>query len=110
MGATLSKDLYNVLVRYTTSPEHIDSLIALLKENSRIFQRMPGFVSLTMHKAQDKKQVLVYLQWRSQTDSDACMTHPIWQTEGADLYQNFIIPGKATMEPAPFDIVQELSA
>jgi quinol monooxygenase YgiN len=108
--AVMSKDhnLYSVLVRYTVDADNQAELLDVLKRAAHAFEPLPGFVSLTMHQGLDGKQIVVYLQWRSKEDSDACMTNPVWLASGQELYEKFIIPGRATMEPQPFEIVYQL--
>lgn len=106
MSTIIANDqLYTVLVHYTVDPADQAELIDVLKRSAPAFQPLPGFVSLAMHRSLDGKQVVVYLQWRSQADSDACMSNPVWLQSGQELYEKFIIPGRATMEPQPFEIV-----
>ncbi|MBI5669965.1 MAG: antibiotic biosynthesis monooxygenase [Chloroflexi bacterium] len=107
---TMTKDnnLYNVLVRYTIEPSDQAELVDVLKRAAHAFEPLPGFVSLTMHRGMDDKQIVVYLQWRSKADSDACASNPIWLASGQELYEKFIIPGRATMEPQAFEIVYQL--
>jgi quinol monooxygenase YgiN len=110
--ATISQDnnLFTVLVRYEVDPSNQAALVEVLKRSAPTFQEFPGFVSLNMHRGLEGKQVLVYLQWRSQADSDACMSDPRWFEVGKELYGNFIQAGKATMEPQAFEVVQSLGA
>lgn len=110
--ATMSNDnnLYTVLVRYTVDPKDQAELVEVLKRSAKAFEPLPGFVSLTMHRGIEGKEVLVYLQWRSKEDSDACMTNPVWLQAGQELYSTFIMAGRATMDPQPFEIVHAAEA
>ena len=112
MTASMSNDnkLYTVLVRYTVEPENQAELVDVLKRAAGAFEPLPGFVSLTMHRGLEGKQVMVYLQWRSKEDSDACMSNPVWLASGQELYEKFIIPGRATMDPQAFEIVHAAEA
>jgi heme-degrading monooxygenase HmoA len=108
--ATMSADngFYTVLVRYTVKPEDQAELIEVLKRSAQAFAPLPGFVSLTMHRGEAGNDVLVYLQWRSKEDSDACMSNPVWLQAGQELYSSFIMTGRATMDPQPYQIVHEV--
>jgi heme-degrading monooxygenase HmoA len=106
--ATLSNDVYIVLVRYTVKAEDQAELVEVLKRSAGGFEPLPGFLSLTIHRGLNGEEILVYLQWRSQEDSDACMTNPIWLEAGKELYTHFIQTGRATMDPQPYQIVYAL--
>jgi quinol monooxygenase YgiN len=105
-----NNDLYTVIVRYTVEPENQAELVQVLQRSAPTFAQLPGFVSLNMHKGHDGKQVIVYLQWRSKADSDACMTNPVWWESGKELMDTLIQTGRATMDPQPFDIITTIEA
>ena len=101
---------FNVVVRYIVLPNDQAELIDVLQRAGQAFLAVPGFRGLTMHRSADGTQVLVWLRWRSQADSDACFTNPVWLDSGRELYARFIEPGRATMDPQPFELVQSLEA
>jgi heme-degrading monooxygenase HmoA len=100
-----NNDLFTVVVRYTAAPEDQAELIEVLKQSAPAFNPLPGFISLSMHRSLDGSQVLVYLQWRSRADSEACMMNPVWLKAGQALMTKFIQTGRATMDVQPYEVV-----
>lgn len=109
-GTTGTAPGFTVIVRYTVSPPDQAELLAVLQRSGQGFLAVPGFRGLTMQRSLDGTQVLVWLRWRSQADSDACFANPVWLEAGRELMARFIEPGRVTMEPQPFEQVLELTA
>ena len=97
-------NVFTVLVRYTTAPEAQQPLLDVLTPTTDVFARQPGFVSLTVHRSLDGSQVIVYLQWRSRADHEACMNSPEVFAAGQELMA-LLQTGTVTMDVQPFEIV-----
>ncbi len=98
-------DVCTVIVTMNCQPQDQHGLIDAAAATEQIFARQPGFVSSTIHRSVDGSKVLQYLQWESQEASDACMMSPDWQSEPAQRFMELVQQGKATMEPAVYEIV-----
>ncbi|MBV7333850.1 antibiotic biosynthesis monooxygenase [Chloroflexi bacterium TSY] len=106
---TPENNLFTVLVHYRTEADEQQALIDLLIPTVDVFARQPGFVSLTMHRSEDSEEVLVYLQWRSRADSEACMNSPDVFQAGQEV-MGFIQSGRATMDVRPVDLILQRTA
>jgi heme-degrading monooxygenase HmoA len=61
---------------FTVAPEKQESLVELLARATReVMQRMPGFLSASIHRSIDGTRVTNYAQWRSQADFEAMLQH-----------------------------------
>ena len=50
---------------FAVEPDNQATVHALLQEGIEgMFRTMPGWISSTLHKSRDGKQVLIYSQWR----------------------------------------------
>jgi len=61
-------DLATVIVSFIVEPENQQSLIDAAKKNSEeVMKKKDGFVSASIHRSLDGKQVINYGQWKSRT-------------------------------------------
>ena len=103
--AGIRSDVYTVIVTMDCEPDDQDELINVAKQTEGIFARQPGFISSALHRKGDGTRVLQYLQWESKEANDACMASSDWQDGTADAFMAFIHSGKATMDPADYEVV-----
>lgn len=74
MEATIRVDgaittLVNV---FSVDPGNQPQVLALLREGTEtIFSKMPGWISTSLLRSQDGRQVVVYSQWRDAADIQA---------------------------------------
>ena len=65
---------------FAVKPENQQQLIDLLVEAvEHTMKQLPGFISSNLHKSYDGKQVVNYVQWRSQEDFETMMHNPLAQ-------------------------------
>lgn len=109
--ATITKDnpVFTVMVRLTVKPERQRELVDLSARMIPLFQRQPGFISLSLHRSLDGTQVVTYLQWRSQADHAACQASPEVIGSGRE-FMRFIETGAATIEVLPYEVVASADA
>jgi quinol monooxygenase YgiN len=61
---------------FTVAPENQERLVELLARTTRqVMQRMPGFLSASIHRSVDGTRVTNYAQWQSQADFEAMLQH-----------------------------------
>lgn len=62
---------------FTVTPERADELLAVLsRATEETIRFIPGFISANLHVSRDRRQVINYAQWRSQSDMDAMLASP----------------------------------
>jgi quinol monooxygenase YgiN len=62
---------------FTAEPGKQPELLALLQEGTEtLFSKMPGWISSSLLKSRDGKQVIVYSQWRDAKHIDAFRQDP----------------------------------
>ena len=64
-------DVFTLVNVFDVTPETQQQVLDLLIQAGPIMQTLPGFVSTTLHKSYDGKQVVNYVQWRSRADFEA---------------------------------------
>jgi quinol monooxygenase YgiN len=62
---------------FTVDPANQPEVLALLHEGTEtMFSKMPGWISTSLLKSRDGRQVIVYSQWRDAKDIDAFRQDP----------------------------------
>jgi quinol monooxygenase YgiN len=62
---------------FTVEPDNQPEVMALLHEGTEtMFSKMPGWISTSLLKSRDGRQVIVYSQWRDAKDIDAFRQDP----------------------------------
>jgi len=62
---------------FHVEPENEQKLIALFEEGTAmIFSKQPGYISSSIHKASDSKQLVLYGQWENKQHIDAFRKRP----------------------------------
>ena len=62
---------------FTVEPGNQPEVLTLLDEGTEsMFSKMPGWISTSLLKSRDGKQVIVYSQWRDASDIDAFRQDP----------------------------------
>jgi quinol monooxygenase YgiN len=62
---------------FTVEPDNQPKVLVLLQEGiETLFSKMPGWVSSNLLKSTDRRQVVVYSQWRDTKDIDAFRQDP----------------------------------
>jgi heme-degrading monooxygenase HmoA len=72
------EDAVTTLVNvFTLEPDNQPKALVLLQEGSEsMFSKMPGWISTSLLKSKDGRQVVVYSQWRDEKDIDAFRQDP----------------------------------
>ena len=107
--ATISAntDLVTVMVRFAVDPEDQPQLLKLLAETDPVLTRQPGFVSASTHRSFDGTEVLMYLQWCSIADHEACVQNIEMNQASAGL-MDFINGGKTRYEVHMYEVTSVL--
>ena len=69
-------DVFTLVNVFTVTPETQQQVLDLLAEAGPTMQAQPGFISSTLHKSFDGKQVVNYVQWRSRADFESMQKNP----------------------------------
>lgn len=80
--------------------QHQDELLRLMTERARFMATQPGFISISLHRSLDGKQVINYVQWASREQLVAAHHSPEFRAKWPQV-------GKAAedVEPALYDVV-----
>lgn len=65
------KAVFTLINVFQVKPENQQPLVDLLMEAGITMKELPGFISSSLHKSLDGKQVINYAQWQTQRDFDA---------------------------------------
>jgi quinol monooxygenase YgiN len=62
---------------FTVEPDNQPKVLALLQDGTEtMFSKMPGWISTNLLTSRDRRQVVVYSQWRDGKDIDAFRQDP----------------------------------
>lgn len=75
---TISTDqeLMTLVNVFTVDPDHQQDLVDLLAAAGSVMAELPGFISANVHRSNDGKRVVNYVQWRSTADYQAMSSNP----------------------------------
>lgn len=109
--ATISKDnpVFTVMIHEKVTPGNIDDLVALSERMVSVFQKQPGFVSMSIHRSHDDTHLIVYVQWRRREDHEACRKSPAVMAAGMEFMQ-FMEMGRASFDICTYDVVASADA
>ncbi len=63
-----------VVISKVKFPEHLKQEIhAVASDMMMVAKQQPGLIHVAFHQASDESMTMMYWEWRSQTDHDACM-------------------------------------
>ncbi|MEM8498056.1 MAG: antibiotic biosynthesis monooxygenase [Pseudomonadota bacterium] len=54
-------------------------------------QVQPGFISISFHQSTDAAETMMYWEWNTQSDHEACMKSPAWNalmSNSGELFQS----------------------
>ena len=89
---------------FTVAPENQQKLIALLtRATDEFVSQAPGFISATLHRSIDGKNVTMYAQWRSNEDYQTMRQDP----GPLPLFEEALAIAK--FEPGVYEIVRSFS-
>jgi quinol monooxygenase YgiN len=84
-----------------TRPDTQDEVLTLMKERAKFMARQPGFVSVSLHRSEDRTHVVNYVQWTDKERLAAAHHSPEFRKKWpkfGELVQD--------VEPALYDVVQ----
>lgn len=84
-----------------TRPDQCDEVLALMKERAAFMAKQPGFVSVSLHRAQDGSRIVNYVQWANPELLSAAHHAPQFREKWPRFGQ--LTEGA---EPALYDVVQ----
>lgn len=73
---TTADDVMTLVNVFTVDPAHQQQLIDILTEAADTMIQLPGFVSANVHRGNDGRRVVNYVQWRSEDDFEAMKRDP----------------------------------
>jgi heme-degrading monooxygenase HmoA len=76
--ATISVDkpVFTLINVFTVEPENQQRLYEILRDATDTIKEFPGYLSANLHLSNDGRQVINYVQWRSEADFAAMREHP----------------------------------
>lgn len=77
-----------------------DEALSVMKERARFMAKQPGFVSISLHRSTDGKQIVNYVQWKNREQLEAAHHSPEFRNKWPEF-------GKLVEdeEPALYDVV-----
>ncbi len=70
------------------------------------FPEFPGFLGGALHRSADGTRLVQYLQWASQAEYEACLTHPRWEEmETTQRFMTHVNAGRARMSAQIFAVI-----
>jgi quinol monooxygenase YgiN len=57
-------------------PSHQSEVLDLMEQRARFMARQPGFVSISLHRSQDRSHVVNYVQWKDRRQLEAAHHSP----------------------------------
>ncbi len=68
-----------VVVSKVKFPAHIkDDVYQVAADMMAVAKQQPGLIHVAFHQANDDNMTMMYWEWRSQADHDACLQHTAW--------------------------------
>jgi heme-degrading monooxygenase HmoA len=92
--------LVTQITTVTVPPDKQIDALRVMKERARFMAKQPGFVSISLHRSTDGRQIVNYVQWTDREQLEAAHHSP----EFRDAWPEF---GKLVeeAEPALYDVV-----
>jgi quinol monooxygenase YgiN len=84
-----------------TEPDTQDEVLSLMKERARFMSRQPGFVSVSLHRSEDRTHVVNYVQWTDKERLAAAHHSPEFRKKWPRFGELV-----KEVEPALYDVVQ----
>ena len=85
-------------------PDDQPALIEAATRMIPVFEKQPGFISLSLHRGLRGTQIVTYLQWRSKADLEACQANPEVIAAGQEFLA-YLASGRATIDVQTFEVV-----
>jgi len=74
---TVTPHVTTLINVFSVEPENQEKLIALLQENTEnVITGLDGWISTSFIAAKDRRQVVIYSQWRDVASMGAMRNHP----------------------------------
>ena len=94
-----------VIVHLETDPDDMEKVLDLSKLNLPIFAKQKGFISGALHRGQDGKSIVHYMQWETAEDHFACMKSPDFDEVGKE-FMEMIQSGKVKFYVDIYNLVE----
>lgn len=85
-------------------PDDQPALIEAARRMIPVFEKQPGFVSVSLHRGLRGTQIVTYLQWRNKADHEACQRNPEVMAAGQDFLA-YLVSGRASIDVQTFEVV-----
>ena len=104
--AAIDKDnpITTVMVHVTVDPQEQDTIAAKMVELSPLMAAQPGFVSSHLHKSEDGKKLVQYIQWQTIDDHYACLQNEELAAAGAG-FMELVASGKIAMDVQVYEVI-----
>jgi quinol monooxygenase YgiN len=71
-----SNDIVTQITTVKVSPEHQEEVLELMEERARFMATQPGFVSVSLHRSEDRSHIINYVQWTNRKKLEAAHHSP----------------------------------
>jgi quinol monooxygenase YgiN len=77
------------LVTYITTinvdPKNQSELLNLMTTRARFMATQPGFISISLHRSEDKRHIVNYVQWEDRAQLEAAHRAPAFREAAPDF-------------------------
>jgi quinol monooxygenase YgiN len=71
-----SNDIVTQITTVKVPPEHQEEVLELMEERARFMATQPGFVSVSLHRSEDRSHIINYVQWTNRKKLEAAHRSP----------------------------------
>ena len=69
-------DIVTQITTVKVPPEHQNEVLELMEQRARFMATQPGFVSISLHRSEDRSHIINYVQWTNRKKLEAAHHSP----------------------------------
>jgi len=69
-------DIVTQITTVKVPPEHQSEVLELMEQRARFMATQPGFVSISLHRSEDRSHIINYVQWTNRKKLEAAHHSP----------------------------------
>jgi quinol monooxygenase YgiN len=78
-GIRQNSDLVTYITTINVDPDNQSELLKLMATRARFMVAQPGFVSISLHRSQDSRHIVNYVQWENRDQLEAAHRAPAFR-------------------------------